>query len=197
MREYLAVLLERKEELQEDGLLKPLDNAISNFKTRELQKQILAAYVGKHQDKSLEEWPPLPRIQYPKQVDTYNSFTLLEDNYLLKMTQEVGFGNWLDLNAKLLYNFDLGVSEKHLNLSYFLASRTPTMLAQRVQYLLRSLGAFKVQDKTAPMSDEEHKSHSVVVPSDEEKPPVASKAKKSAFRGGPKTKKARSTKKTT
>ena len=94
-------------------------------------------------------------------MDTYNSFTVIEDNYLLRTTYKVGFGNWVNLHASILFNFDLEFSEDYLNLSYFLASRTPTMLGQRVQYLLRSLGAFRIQEKTSnhPGSDEENKTN--------------------------------------
>ncbi len=189
VQEYLEVLLDRKQELNEDNLLKPLENAISNYKTRELQKEVLAKYVKKHEGRGLEEWPPLPRIQYPKQVDTYNSFTVIEDNYLLRTTHKVGFGNWNELHAGILFNFDLNFHEDFLNLSYFLASRAPTVLGQRVQYLLRSLGAFRVSDKTsaAPGSDDENKTVlGSVAQSDEEKAPP----RRSTFKTAPRSKKA-------
>lgn len=153
---------------------------------------MLEKYIKKHEKKLLEEWPPLPRIQYPKMVDTYNSFTVIEDNYLLRTTHKVGFGNWADLHASILFNFDLDFSEDYLNLSYFLASRTPTMLGQRVQYLLRSLGAFRIQEKTSnhPGSDEENKTNMSIAPSEDDLP-----AKKSAFKAAPKAKKSKLAKK--
>jgi len=140
VKEYHKVFWRRYHELEDsDKHINKIEQGEAKINRHELIQRILREKVGKYRDPFNQLTIKYGNTVKGKGVRGAHAFNEEEDRYLLCMSQKLGYGNWEKVKAELR-------NATQFRFDWFIKSRTPKEIGQRVENLIKLIEKEKEED---------------------------------------------------